>query len=256
MTLWRPARLASLIVCLSALGPAGAWAMTSQGTLGDVLFGQSSADDRAGALPPVARFVSEEGESFVLDRSTPTPMLRFEESPEVLVLSPSPASRGDVVYRDDLGEPVLRMTRLGGLTLFAHARPGGAPAAMAGHAPSLGRLPALSATSLVVRLYQASARASHAARRLIAFDAQEVTPGAEAVFADAAGVTAEAVVRLSHRRDGAKVMARFNRVEFLPGRNADVQISNGAINVTVAPALGLAGRPSSARIANAAARAR
>ncbi len=213
-------------------------------------------DDRPAPLPPVARFVSDEGESFVLDRSTPTPLMRFEESPEVLVLSPSPASRGDVIYRDDLGEPVLRMTRLGGLTLFAHSRSGGTPAAMMGHAMGLGRLAPLSATALVVRLYQASARASHAARRLIPFDAQEVTPGAEAVFADAAAVSAEAVVRLSHRRDGKKMVARFNRVLFLPGRSADVQMANGAINVTVAPSQGLAGRPSSARIVEVALRSR
>nr|QQZ52104.1 DUF4908 domain-containing protein [Phenylobacterium glaciei] len=42
------------------------------------------------------------------------------------------APRGDIIYKNDLGEPVLRATRLGGLTLFTPDRPGGTAAALAG----------------------------------------------------------------------------------------------------------------------------
>jgi hypothetical protein len=234
-------------------------AMTSQGSLGDVIFGGEAHDDRDAPPPPVARYVSDEGESFVLDRSSSQPLLKFEESQEVLVLSPSPAARGDIIYRDDVGDPVLRATRLGGLILFAHGRPGGAPVALAGQAASL-RLQSLSASALLQRLGQASVRASRAARHLIVFDAQfgsqEMTPDSAAVFGDAAGLAAEAVVRLARRNDGMKVLARFGRVLFQPGRNCDASVSHGVMRVTLNPSQGLAGRPSSARIMEAAVKGR
>ena len=229
--------------------------MTFQGDLGDVIFGGQAGDDRRSSAPPVARYVSGEGESFVLDRSNPTPLIKFDDSQEVMVLNPSPAPRGDVIYRDDQGEPVLRQTKLGGLTLFAHARPGGMPAALAGQAASL-QLQALSANALLQRLAQASLRASRAARRLIVFDAQEVTPGSEAVFADAAMVASEAVERLTRRKDGKTLLGRFNRVLFQPGASSEVRVHGGVLDITIDPSHGVAGRPSSARIVEAAVKGR
>ncbi len=249
------ARLAFAVVCLALACSTRAEAFTAQGSLGDVIFGGDPQDDRGAPPPPVARYVSDEGESFVLDRSTPTPLLKFEDSQEVLALSPSPAARGDIIYRDDIGEPVLRATKLGGLTLFAHDRPGGAPVALAGLAPSL-RLQALSASALLQKLGQASIRASRAARHLIVFDAQlgaqELTPDAAAVFGDAASVAAEAVVRIAHRADGGPLLRRFGRILFHPGGKSNAKLSKGVIDLTVNPGQGLAGRPSSARIMVAA----
>ena len=117
------------------------------------------------APPPVARYVSETGDVFILDRSQPKPLLKFEHSPEVWVLLPQPGPRGDVIYKNDLGEPVLRATRLGGVTVFTDARPSGAAAALAGGGSSL-KLAPLGPQALLERLAQASARASRAARRL------------------------------------------------------------------------------------------
>ena len=242
-------------LCLAMACGGQTWAMSAQGTLGDYIFSGEVQDDRRSPLPEVARYVSDEGQSFVLDRSTPTPLLRFEDSPEVFALSPQPAARGDMIYRDDEGEPVLRVTKLGGLTLFAHGRPGGAPVALAGQAASL-RLQTLSATALLQKLAQASVKASHAARRLIWFDAQEATPGSEAVFADAAAVAAEAVVDISERKDHKALMRRFGKVMFLPGPRSTASVSRGVINITIVPAAGIAGRPSSGRIIKAVALAR
>ena len=242
-------------LCLTLACAGQTWAMSAQGTLGDYIFSGEAQDNRRSTPPDVARYVSDEGESFVLDRSTPTPLLRFEDRPEVLVLDPQPAARGDVIYRDDEGEPVLRATKLGGLTLFAHGRPGGAPVALAGPAAGL-RLQVMSATVLLQKLGQASIRASRAARRLIWFDAQEVTPGSEAVFGDAAAVAAEAVVYISQRKDHKTLLARFGKVMFLPGARSAATVSRGVMNITVTPAAGFAGRPSSSRIVQAVAAAR
>jgi hypothetical protein len=249
-----PSGLAALAVgaacCLCASMAAPAAAVAGPASLGELL-SNAGPDDRHNAVPMVARFVSDEGDSFVFDRSTSTPMLRFQESTEILVLTPSPAARGDTIYRDEFGEPVLRQTKLGGVTLFSHERPGGAPVAVEGQAPAL-RLQTMGPGALVQHLALASLRATHAARRLIVFDADEVTPGAEPVFADAANVAAEAVMKITERRDGRSILARFNRFLFLPGASAAARLEKGVMNITVAPGLGVLGRPSSARIIQAA----
>ncbi len=243
-------------LCLSGVAADQSWAMSSGGTLRDLLVGgQEPQDDRTSPAPPVARYVSDEGATFVFDRSSTTPLLRFDESQEVLALRPEPAARGDVIYRDDVGDPVLRISRLGGITLFAHGRPGGAPAALEGQAPEI-RLPTMSPLALGQKLLQASYRATRAAKRLIEFDAPEVTPGSEAVYADAFAVAAAAVIHISRRKDGGKLVTRFARVVFLPGARGEAAMGRGVVNITVNPSQGFAGRPSSARIVQAVVNAR
>ena len=196
---------------------------------------------------PVARYVTEDGDAFVLDRSSGVPLLKFEDSPEIWVLNASIAPRGDIIYRDDLGQPVLRATRMGGLILFNQARAGGVPAALAGIADSI-RLHALDAAALLQRLSQASVKASRAARRLIVFEAPDVTPGAEAVYADGAAVTAEAFTRLSQRKNGHLSLARIQRVQLTQGVKSAAGLENGVLKVILNPRRGLAGRPSSRKI--------
>jgi hypothetical protein len=75
--------------------------------------------------------------------------------PEVWVLLPSPAPRGDVIYKNDLGEPMLRATRLGGFTLFTDDRPNGEAVSLAGGGAPL-RLPPMSPQAVFDRLAQAS----------------------------------------------------------------------------------------------------
>ena len=236
------AATSSLLACpAQALDP---------GTLRESLFGARPASPDQSANQPIARFISQEGESFVLDRSQARPLLKFEDSPEVWVLRPQPAPRGDVLYMNDLGEPVLRATRLGGLTLFTPGRPGGSAAALSGPSSAI-RLLQLGPQQLLERLAQASARASRAAKRLIPFEA-DASPGSSALTADAAMVAAEAVIRITHRSDGRALLAKIVRIELIEGRKASVRLEQGIIRIIVAPAEGLAGRPSSDRIIAAA----
>ncbi|WP_293483955.1 DUF4908 domain-containing protein [Phenylobacterium sp.] len=205
------------------------------------------------AGPPVARFVSEEGRVFVLDRTQPTPMLKFEDSPEVWVLAPSPAPRGDVIYKDELGEPVLRATRLGGLTLFSDERPNGEAVSLAGGGFPL-RLAPLSPGALGERLLQASYRSGRVARRTIVFEARRVTPAGSALVGDAALVTSLAFIRMAaERRGGRSVFGQFNIVRFEEGKKPTVTLKDGVLRIVVAPSQGLAGRPSSKRIMQVAA---
>ena len=209
-------------------------------------------DNRAAPSSPVARYVVGTGEAFVLDRSAEEPLLKFEDSPEIWVLEPGPAPRGDIVYRNDLGEMVLRATRLGGVILFTPKEPEGAPAAMVGEADDLQPAPEMAPGTLLQKMIQASVRASRAAQHLITFDAPSVTPRSAPVFADAAMVAAEAVVRLSRRADGKGFVSRLEKIVFLPGRSPDASFNGSVMQVTVAATHGLAGRPSSARLARSA----
>lgn len=199
------------------------------------------------AGPPLARFVSEEGRVFTLDRTQSPPMLKFEDSPEVWVLLPSPAPRGDVIYRDELGEPVLRATRLGGLTLFSDQRPNGEAVSLAGGGAPL-RLAPLGPAALGERLLQASYRTGRVARRTIVFEGRRITPAGSALVADAALVASLAFLHMAERRGGRSAMNQFNIVRFEEGKKPTVTLKDGVLRIVVAPSQGLAGRPSSKRI--------
>jgi hypothetical protein len=228
-----------------AAGVAPAWA--ASGNLRQGLFGgRNEFEARQLNSPPAGRYISEDGDGFVLDRSQGRALLKFDNSPEVWALEPHPAPRGDTIYKNDLGEPVLRATRLGGVTLFTEQRPGGSAAALAGGGVPL-RLQPLGAQALLERLGQASAKVSHAAHRLIPFDA-DATPTSSALIADAAVVASEALVRLSRRANGRALLARVKQVKLAEGRHPDVEVAHGALTIIVAPSQGLAGRPSSERI--------
>lgn len=236
---------------LAATALAGAAAAQPM-SLRDHLFGAPS-DERAFATPNVARFVPEEGEPFVLDRTAGRQMLmRFEDSPEIWALNPNPGPRGDIIYKNDMDEPVLRATRLGGLTLFTPDRPEGVAAAFVGQGPLLRPPPVISPTALLQSFAQASGRAGRAAHHSISFEAEDVPMAFASLFADAAAVVSEAFVELANRGDKQRrALARFSKVRFEVGRNPAAQAKGNTLKVAIAPDRGLAGRPSSHRIAAA-----
>ncbi|HEX6858780.1 MAG TPA: DUF4908 domain-containing protein [Caulobacteraceae bacterium] len=222
--------------------------------LRDGLFGSSPNASRRAPTPMVARYVAETGDEFILDRSGSRPLLRFADSYEVWALQPQAAPRGDTIYKNDLGQPVLRATKLGGLTLFTRERPEGAAVAVAGESGPI-RLAPMSPSTLLSRLAQASAKASRAAQKLISVGA-DATPQSAALIADAASVAAEALVRMSHTSHGKAALAKIDKIFVAQGKRPDVGVNEGVLIVTVRPDLGIAGRPSSERIAHSASGAR
>lgn len=226
-------------------------------TLGNALFGADGKKDGVKA-PVVARYADEDGDApFVLDRSAPLALLRFDDSPEIWVLTPQPAARGDVIYKNDVGEPVLRATRFGGMTLFTLAHPGGAPAALVGEAAALHPVTALTPNVLLQRLAQASAHASRAAQRLVVFDAPDVSPQTASLVADAAIITAEAIESMARDPAGRAILGRVSRVLLIPGHKAQAVLDHGVLKVVIVPETGggvrqtVVCRPSSRRIAMA-----
>jgi hypothetical protein len=218
------------------------------GSLRDFLFGSHTADRRA--APPVARFRVDDGEAFILQRAGASALLKFEASPEVWALTAGAGPRGDTIFKNDVGEPVLRMTRLGGVTLFTDDRPEGTAVSMAGAAGALKLPNAIGPTALFQTLAGSSARASRAAQRLITFVIlPDATPKTDWLFADAAVLAAEAFVRLASQGPEGRIIAgRFTRVELLSGPAVHAKATGGVLQITVAPGKGVAGRPSSQKL--------
>ncbi len=241
-----PGRWAILLAfALAASGGAA----NAQSSLRDALFGnRSGSEARKAPAPPVARYVSETGDAFILDRAAPQPLMKFENSSEVWVLSAQPAPRGDTIYKNEMGEPVLRASKLGGMTLFTRERPAGDAAALMGKASSIQPPPFISVNALFQRLVQASARASRAAQHRVSFETvDDATPGTSVLVADTATVTAEAFERMA--RDGDRnLLARVTRVLLAQGHKPGAALKGGDLTVTYAPDKGLSGRPSSKRI--------
>ncbi|MBI1684824.1 DUF4908 domain-containing protein [Caulobacter hibisci] len=231
---------------LFAAAPAAA---QSKHSLRDALFGdRATAEARKPPAPPVARYVSEGGGAFVLDRGAAIPLLKFENSAEVWVLSPHAGPRGDVIYKNELGEPVLRATKLGGMTLFTPDRPAGAAAALMGKATTIQSPPFITPNALFQRMLQAADRASRAARHRVAFETvQDVRPETSVLVADCANVAAEAFERMARNGD-RNLLTRIGRVLLAEGRKPGATIKDDALIITYASGKGPAGRPSSERI--------
>lgn len=244
-------------VALAASAVAGrAWA-GEPFSLHDALFGRQSHGQPAEfATPSVARYEADAGRGFVFDRAdNGEALLKFDGDPEIWALKPTAASRGDIIYKNDLGEPVVRVTRLGGVTLFTPTRPEGSAAAFLGQAVAPKPVTVLGPQALQFLALQASARASRAAQHLIEFDAPEITPVTEGAFADAFIITSQAFIRVGQRaKAGDKVLARIVAVRFVTGHGPSAAVQGPTVQITVAPELGVAGRPSSERIAQVIAR--
>jgi hypothetical protein len=234
-----------------APGLGHAQAQMPRQNLGEALFGQKPDDGRSAPTPMIARFQSEDGAAFVLDRSQGPILFRFEASHEVWVLTPRRAGRGDLIYLDDAGQPLLRATKLGGMTVFTPETPTGSAAALAGRALPIHALSALSPTGLLQKLTLASARASRAVQKLITFDAEDVTTDSAPLFADSALTAAEAFVQLARQVDGRAKAIRIDRVLLVQGDNSDARRQGSQIVITIVPDDGVAGRPSSAKVAKA-----
>lgn len=239
---------AGLALCIGALCANGALAQSQRPlSLGDMLFDRHNG--RKPATPPVARYVAEDAVAFVFDVSGSQPLIRFEGSDEIWALFPQDAPRGDIIYKNDVGETVLRATRLGGLTVFTSTRPEGAAAALRSVVSQSLQLP--QAVMVLKRLKSASDRASRAAGRQVGVVGPDIGPDSVAVAIDAATVAAEAFERLSRSQRNAGALQGVNQILLLEGQKASVELKRRSLIITVVPGRSFVGRPSSAKIAKA-----
>lgn len=243
-------RLLSALILTICVAQSGTAMAEGPRSLKEAMFGKKGQDAKSPSRPPVAHFTSEDGESFVLDQSGKSVFVRFDGDDEVWLLTPTQGPKGDVIYKNDVGEAVLKSTRWGGMILFSDDRPTGDPVAITGKAESFtpGKMsPGLLFQSLV----RASRRVSLAVGRNFRFDAPDVTPGADYLYADAADVTAQALVRVSQQNRGRKILEPIHSVEFVEGRPPSATVQNGVLVMKLDTSRGMwGGRVSSKRIVN------
>lgn len=196
-------------------------------------------------LPPTGRYVADSGEAFILDRSGQRPLLRFDRREETWVLRPSAAPRGDVIYRNDAGEQILRVTPGGGMTVYTPRAPGGSPASFAGPGQSL-TPPTLGPFLLFQLMERRSAMISQALGRLVEINLSGER--SEALCVEALVVTTEAVIRIARSPTARQHLSQLRSITIVEGRRASVTYSRGQLVVVVNPDDGMAGRPSSARV--------
>lgn len=211
-----------------------------------------------------ARYAVETGRrTFVLEPAGEGALMRFDGAFEVFALTASPGPRGDTIYRLDTGEEFVRLTGLGGATLFPRERREGVPAtrlptATAGvaAAPSRGlsappafALPASDAPALARAVEDLSATfLEYGAGAVNVW----VSPEGErhpAPMTDAVKVTEIGVTQTL--RATARTAADIDAVKFEVGSGPAAKRQGVALIVVVDPHAGYFGRPSSFAVANA-----
>lgn len=203
----------------------------------------------ARVAPATGRYVAESGEAFVLDRSGQRPLLRFDQRDETWVLRPTAAPRGDVIYRNDAGDQLLRVTPGGGMTIYTPRVPGGSPASFSGPGQSL-TPPTLGPTQLFQLMARRSAILSQTMGRLIEINVD--TDGqAEGLAVEPLILSTDAVVRIARSPTARSSLDRLRSITIIEGPRASVTYARGELRIVVAPVQGVAGRPSSARVIQA-----
>lgn len=208
--------------------------------------------DRDAAQPPYVRYaVSAAGGSrqFNLDRSQPgSVLLQFEGDSEVWALRSSFGTRGDEFLRNDVGATMLRITSLGGATLYGDGDTAGSPASVEGR----GRpIPSLRASH---RSLQATVEAALP-------QVQRLVPGPQ-LRVEAAGGLSPALVEDAYlmvqlalqrlpRRWFETRPDRLRRIRCARGRRIYASFRNGYLEMGLVPGIGHAGRPSSLAVRNA-----
>ncbi len=229
----------------ASLGLSGA-ALAQESALQDNAL--RSALMRNQVIAESALYETTDGERvFVLDRTDEPPLLKFQDSFEVLALLRVPASRGDEILRTDTGDDLVRVTALGSVTLYPREHPTGVPATRLGPADPL---PSLGDTSpnIVEAFRVLNAQAGEA--EVDAPVAPASASAANALLADAVRLTAEGL-RASAEGEGKTKLAELRRIEFVFGAGPDAWVADGVLSVQINPDGGYAGRPSSLKVADA-----
>jgi Domain of unknown function (DUF4908) len=203
----------------------------------------------------IGHFTTADGEvGFVLDLSGETPRERFDASPEILLLTPVAATRGDTIYRVSNGNIVLRGTPFGALTLFSQGHETGVPLVRTGAAASL--LPRNrtmeEVNALATALEQHLVRAHQVAVAVSIPKPDKLTlQSALNTLGDAIENTDLALSRVAVTPQAASDLRKMiSAVKFRVGIVRGVDVDGHALIIDIVPAMQLAGRPSSYDIAD------
>jgi hypothetical protein len=235
-------RRALVLGACSVLGAAPAAAQSNP--MRDGFFPREAAAPQAIVYETPVR-----GVRFVLDRSNPRqPLLRYDGAEEVLALSVTLGPRGDEFLKTDTGEVLLRVTALGGLTLYGPEGEQGAPAAVMGRARPLPGPSGGDGSPAAVQ-----ARIVGAARRgLDRRISVELVSSAPLGFVSDAARRVEVAIAQAGAGPRRRVAQRLRSVRFESARLAFAVLTEaGVLRIGLAPSLSYGGRPSSAAVRRA-----
>ncbi len=173
-------------------------------------------------------------------------------SPEIYVLVPTRAPRGDIIYKNAQGDALLRIASYGGATVFWPGETQGLAASKSfGDDRSL-VLPFAGYDTALRRAQGARAILSAATGAPIIFDigAAPIAEGVNAaVLADAVIVAAKAIKGVADDPTGARIIAsRIKKAVFIADSTPGVLLNETVLEIRYAPLLDIKGRPSSAEI--------
>jgi Domain of unknown function (DUF4908) len=254
-TLSRATHLFVLVAgCWIALGSFGsARAQPVSPDQGTSAFGTLFSDTNA-ATPQAISFSTEmRNLRFVLDRSQPRfVLLRFDGDPEIWALTSHWGPRGDEFLRNDVGEVMVRITSLGGVTIYGPLGNTGGPASTTGKAKTLSA-PSRSEGTLQLTVERALEWFNRFGHRSIRVEASGTL--APPLVYEALQRTAQGMARAPRGFFGQpQRRVKLVRVERGQGRPS-VTWERGILTVAVIPGAGYAGRPSSSAVLAALVRA-
>ena len=238
---------ASAIVCVvsaAGISPVQGQVQTQRSTGG--AFDAMLSDTNA-ATPQAVSFSTElQNLRFVLDRSQPRiVLLRFDGDAEIWALTSHWGPRGDEFLRNDVGEVMVRITSLGGVTLYGPLGSNGGPASKTGKARVLSA-PTRSETTLQLTVQRAVSWFSGFGHRSIRVEAAGGL--APSLVYEALQRTAQGMARAPRGFFGQpQRRVSLIRVERALGRPS-VTWERGILAIGVVPGAGYAGRPSSAAV--------
>ncbi len=219
-----------------------------------ICVGSGPAMDRA--EPRIGHYVSEDtGIGFVLDRSSELAKLKFDSSEEIFALRWQLAAGGDrLLVRDD-DVDLLRLSGLGGITLFTQGNLRGIPVAFdRPAAPLVSMPPSIEVVRDIAGQIMSRLRAE--VGRDVVFEADwgraAMDGGARAILFDAIRNAGTALYNVASTTVGrAGIERNLQRVRFMQARAAGVSVSGNMLIVSYSVEQGLAGRPSSFAIMRA-----
>ncbi|KAF0113543.1 MAG: hypothetical protein FD163_56 [Hyphomonadaceae bacterium] len=195
--------------------------------------------------PQISRVQVENGGGFTIDRTQSGAVLvQFDGSSEVWALQSSSGPRGDEFLRNDVGQVMLRITALGGITLYSTDESTGRAASVSGRGEAIISLYNKYNGSLQAAVERSVARFNP---RLLPNLRIESVGGVPAALAyETLERAHDAVEDIPPSNFPQNRRFRIIRVSRAP--QAFVILQNQILEIGVTPGIGYAGRPSSSAI--------
>lgn len=205
-------------------------------------------DQRTQWKAPILRFETMDGRpAFVLDRSGPRPLFRYSWGGEVLVLREVHTTRGDLLYKNDQGDVVLRRHRVGDATLFPQGRSRGVAAWASG--PALAIQPQPVNTEILRRdLADIAGQLAVLLNQNMTISASGASPETAWIYDEAAANFLASVRRMVRIAKPGPPLTRIRQIDIVQGENPESNLQETIFTLSVNPALGFSGRMSSLEI--------